>query len=149
MAEEAPQRAARRKAKPARRKAGAKTTNAGRKPAAAVVTGVAATTRPKRARKTLGDDLAAALRADFRAHGAGVIAAVRAEKPEQYLKIVLTMLPKEFSQGFDANTNSLERLSDDEIRSRIRGLETTIRPLLDSDAGLSGAAGGSGEETPQ
>lgn len=148
MAEESLQRVARRKVGPARRKAGAKTANAGRKPAAAAA-GVAAIARPKRARKTLGDDLAAALRADFRAHGAGVIAAVRAEKPEQYLKIVLTMLPKEFSQGFDANTNSLERLSDEEIRNRIRGLETVVRPFLDADAGISGAAGGSGEETPQ
>ncbi|RWA66128.1 MAG: hypothetical protein EOQ28_28645 [Mesorhizobium sp.] len=52
--------------------------------------------RPKRPKKTLGDDFAAALRADFRAHGAGVIAAVRAEKPDQYLKVVLTMLPKDF-----------------------------------------------------
>ncbi len=67
--------------------------------------------RPRRAKKTLGDDFAAALRADFRAHGAGVIAAVRAEKPEQYLKVVLTMLPKEFSQGV-ASENNLDRFSD-------------------------------------
>ena len=85
--------------------------------------------RPKRVKKTLGDDFAAALRADFRAHGAGVIAAVRAEKPEQYLKVVLTMLPKEFSQGV-ASENSLDGLSDEEIRSRIRGLEAVLRPFL-------------------
>ncbi|WP_181183325.1 hypothetical protein [Mesorhizobium sp. B3-1-7] len=60
----------------------------------------------------LVDDFAAALRADFRAHGAGVIAAVRAEKPEQYLKVVLTMLPKDFSESADANQNSLGQFSD-------------------------------------
>ncbi|MEZ2329931.1 hypothetical protein AB6802_09420 [Mesorhizobium sp. RCC_202] len=97
----------------------------------------AAQAGPKRARKTLGDDFAAALRADFRAHGAGVIAAVRAEKPEQYLKVVLTMLPKEFSQGV-ASENSLDGLSDEEIRSRIRGLEASVRPFLDADQDLSG-----------
>ena len=130
-------------ARPARRKAtGART--ARRKPAAeAGMTGA----RPRRAKKTLGDDFAAALRADFRAHGAGVIAAVRAEKPEQYLKVVLTMLPKEFSQGV-ASENNLDRLSDEEIRSRIRGLEASVRPFL-GDADLSGAARGNGEETPQ
>lgn len=108
---------------------------------------VAPATRPKRSRKTLGDDFAAALRADFRAHGAGVIAAVRAEKPDQYLKVVLTMLPKEFSQGLDANQNSFGQLSDEEIRSRIRGLEAIVRPFLDNDADLSGAARGTGQET--
>ncbi|MDX8520880.1 hypothetical protein [Mesorhizobium dulcispinae] len=118
-----------------------------RKPTAAQGA-AAAVTRPKRSRKTLGDDFAAALRADFRANGAGVIAAVRAEKPDQYLKVVLTMLPKEFSQGLDANQNSLGQLSDEEIRSRIRGLETSLRPFLDSDADLSGAARGTGPETP-
>ncbi|RWM37175.1 hypothetical protein [Mesorhizobium sp.] len=102
-------------------------------------------TSPKRFKKTLGDDFAAALRADFRAHGAGVIAAVRAEKPDQYLKVVLTMLPKEFSQGLDANQNNLGQLSDEEIRNRIRGLEARLRPILDSD--LSGAARGTGPKT--
>ncbi|RRH95016.1 hypothetical protein EH240_26035 [Mesorhizobium tamadayense] len=106
------------------------------------------TARHKRSKKTLGDDFAAALRADFRAHGAGVIAAVRAEKPEQYLKVVLTMLPKEFSQGLDANQNSLGQLSDEEIRSRIHGLEASLRPFLGGDADLSGAARGTGQKTP-
>ncbi|WFP61483.1 hypothetical protein [Mesorhizobium sp. WSM4904] len=108
------------------------------KPAAAPVT------RQKRSRKTLGDDFATALRADFRAYGAGVIAAVRAEKPEQYLKVVLTMLPKEFSQGLDANQNSLGQLSDEELRIRIRSFEARLRPFLDGDADLSGAARGVG-----
>ena len=57
--------------------------------------------RPKRTKKTLGDDSLAAVRADFRAHGAGVIAEVRAEKPDQYLKIVLSVLPK----GLMSSTN--------------------------------------------
>lgn len=99
--------------------------------------------RPKRPKKTLGDDFTAALRADFRAHGAGVIAAVRAEKPEQYLKVVLTLLPKDFSQNLDADKNNLDRMSDEEIRNRIRGLEARLRPFLD-DADLFGAARGAG-----
>lgn len=103
--------------------------------------------RPKRPKKTLVDDFAAVLRADFRTHGAGVIAAVRAEKPEHYLKVVLTMLPKDFSQDLDASeNNNLEHLSDEEIKSRIRGLEASLRPLLDA-ASLSGAAGGGSAET--
>lgn len=82
--------------------------------------------RPKRAKKTLGDDFLVAVRADFRAHGAGVIAKVRTEKPDQYLKIALSVLPK----GSDIDTNSLDALSDDEIRQRIHGLEAVLRPFL-------------------
>ncbi|MBN9549174.1 MAG: hypothetical protein J0H31_09925 [Alphaproteobacteria bacterium] len=129
--------------RPARRKpAGAKRAGRGSEAAARAA-------RPKRPRKTLVDDFAAALRADFRAHGAGVIAAVRVEKPDQYLKVVLTLLPKDFSQDVDADKNNLDRLSDEEIRNRIRGLEARLRPLIDGDARLSGPARGSGEETPQ
>ena len=97
-----------RKAVP-RKSVGAK--RARRKPTAPQVDARPAT-RPKRPRRTLVDDFAAALRADFRAHGAGVIAAVRAEKPDQYLKVVLTLLPKDFSQNLDANQNTLEQFSD-------------------------------------
>ncbi|SFP34976.1 hypothetical protein SAMN03159463_04057 [Mesorhizobium sp. NFR06] len=127
-----------------RKPVGAK--RARRKPAVPHV-GAAISTRPKRSKKTLGDDFAAALRADFRAHGAGVIAAVRAEKPDQYLKVVLTLLPKDFSERVDADRTSLEQLSDEEIRSRIRGLETSLRPFLEGNADLPGAARGTGTET--
>lgn len=121
---------ARRKARPARRKS-AGSASVAQKP------------RPKRTKKTLGDDFLAAVRADFRAHGASVIAEVRADKPDQYLKIVLSVLPREF----DVAVNHLDALSDEEIRSRIRGLEAVLRPFLEAPAdggedGISGAAGG-------
>ncbi|MBZ9797782.1 hypothetical protein [Mesorhizobium sp. ES1-4] len=104
--------------------------------------------RRKRTKKTLGDDFLAAVRADFRIHGAGVLAEVRADKPDQYLKIVLSVLPKDI----DVAINQLDILSDEEIRSRIRALEAVLRPFLDAPAdpgsadagerGISGAAGG-------
>ncbi len=117
--------------------------------------------RPKRPKKTLGDDFVAAVRADFKTHGAGVIAAVRADKPDQYLKIVLSVLPKDLH----VNINELDALSDDEIRSRIRGLEAVLKPFLDRPGlerpvleepgdtdrgaqGLSGAAEGAGPQAP-
>ncbi|MBZ9681683.1 MULTISPECIES: hypothetical protein [unclassified Mesorhizobium] len=87
---------------PARRKARA----ARRKPAASPV--AAKTPRPKRTKKTLGDDFLAAVRADFQAHGAGVLAEVRTDKPDQYLKIVLSVLPKDFGVA----VNQLDVLSD-------------------------------------
>ncbi|MBN9218970.1 MAG: hypothetical protein J0I79_13540 [Mesorhizobium sp.] len=96
--------------------------------------------RPKRAKKTLGDDFLAVVCADFRAHGAGVIAEVRADKPDQYLKIVLSVLPKDI----DAAINQMDTLSDEEIRSRIRALEAILRPFLDGPVDHSGQGGISG-----
>ncbi|WP_245268792.1 hypothetical protein [Mesorhizobium loti] len=130
MVDEADARPARGKARPARRK-----------PVAGLA--VAQKPRAKRSKKTLGDDFLAAVRADFRAHGAGVIAEVRADKPDQYLKIVLSVLPKDF----DVAINHLDAMSDEEIRSRIRTLEAVLRPFLEGPAdrgedGISGAAGG-------
>ncbi|WP_292561767.1 hypothetical protein [Mesorhizobium sp.] len=109
----------------------------------------AATQKPrrKRAKKTLGDDFLAAVRADFRTHGAGVIAEVRADKPDQYLKIVLSVLPKDF----DATINQMDGLSDDEIR--IRALEAVVKPFLEEpgdvrEDGISGADGRTGQTAP-
>jgi hypothetical protein len=111
---------------------------------------------PKRAKKTLGDDFLNAVRADFRAHGAGVIAAVRADKPDQYLKIVQSVLPKELAGDINGSIDNLESLSDDEIRRRIRSLETVLGPFRDQPEGsadvgaqdLSGAAAGTGPQAP-
>ncbi|MFA6157517.1 hypothetical protein [Mesorhizobium sp.] len=134
-------------ARPARRKA---------RPAKRIAAGAAAAppSRAKRTKKTLGDDFLAAVRADFRAHGAGVIAEVRADKPDQYLKIVLSVLPKDFPGDALVTNNQLDGLSDEEIRSRIRSLEAILRPFLDEPAGrgadrVSGAAGGTGPEASQ
>ncbi|ESZ12558.1 hypothetical protein X735_20590 [Mesorhizobium sp. L2C085B000] len=107
----------------------------------------AAAAKPKRTKKTLGDDFLDAVRADFRAHGAGVIAAVRADKPDQYLKIVQSVLPKDLAKDLHVSSDNLEALSDDEIRRRIRGLEAVLGPFGDQPEGappLSGAAAGAG-----
>ncbi|MER9449646.1 MULTISPECIES: hypothetical protein [unclassified Mesorhizobium] len=108
----------------------------------------AAAAKPKRTKKTLGDDFLDAVRADFRAHGAGVIAAVRADKPDQYLKIVQSVLPKDLAKDLHVSSD-LEALSDDEIRRRIRGLEAVLGPFGDQPEGapsLSGAAAGAGPQ---
>ncbi|WP_292509278.1 hypothetical protein [Mesorhizobium sp.] len=109
--------------------------------------------RPRRAKKTLADGFLEAIRADFRAHGAGVIAEVRTEKPDQYLKIVLSVLPKDLPRDLHVNIKSLDALSDDEIRQRIRGLEAVLRPFLakpslDRKDRVSEPAQGTGPQTP-
>lgn len=57
--------------------------------------------RPKGARAKLGEDFLNALRDDFETNGPAVIQAVRSEKPDQYLKVIASILPKEIELTAD------------------------------------------------
>src|ERR1700693_989351 len=52
--------------------------------------------RPKGSRNKLSEAFLAAMHEDFEAHGVAVIAKVRKEKPDQYLKVIASILPREF-----------------------------------------------------
>ncbi|WP_181180178.1 DUF5681 domain-containing protein [Mesorhizobium sp. B2-1-3A] len=93
--------------------------------------------RPKGSRNALGEAFLEAMHEDFKTHGAAVIAQVREEKPDQYLKVVASILPKDLN----VNVNHLNELSDDELRSRIRDLHGLLAPFLE---GIPGALGGVG-----
>lgn len=67
--------------------------------------------RPQGIRNRLHGDFIAALAADFEEHGAGVIRVVRMEKQVEYLKIVASILPKEFIVTDEA----LDQMTDEEI----------------------------------
>jgi hypothetical protein len=51
--------------------------------------------RPKGARSKLSEEFLAAMLADFQVNGVATIAAVRNEKPEAYLRVIASLLPKE------------------------------------------------------
>ena len=55
---------------------------------------------------------------DFAQHGSGVIKIVRIEKPAEYLKIVASILPKEFivSEG------ELDTMSDDDLLEALKAV---------------------------
>lgn len=74
----------------------------------------------------LGGSFLGAVQADFARHGVNVIARIREEKPEAYLKLVASVLPKDLS----AATGGVDDLSDEQIIDRIRALDAAIRPLL-------------------
>lgn len=67
--------------------------------------------RPKGSRNKLGEEFIAAMHDDFMQHGKGVIETVRAEKPDQYLKVIASILPKELH----VTDASLGDMSDDEL----------------------------------
>lgn len=98
--------------------------------------------RPKGARSKLGEAFLEAMHDDFNEHGVEAIQRVRAEKPDQYLKVIASILPKDMN----VNVNQTEGLSDEQIIERIRALDATIRPFLDA-SGEDAVDGGASAPT--
>lgn len=78
--------------------------------------------RPKGARSKLGEAFVSALHDDFKEHGIAAIQRVRKERPDQYLRAIATVVPKEIEAG--------ERLGNilEEILDRVDGRTRNIVP---------------------
>ena len=82
--------------------------------------------RPKGARNKLSEAFLEALHDDFLEHGASVICRVRKDKPEQYLKVIASILPRDLN----LNVNPIREMSDEELLERIRDLDRAIEPMV-------------------
>ena len=98
--------------------------------------------RPKGSRTKLGEAFVAALHADFNEHGAEVIERVRIEKPDAYLKVIASTLPKDLN----VNVNAMSEMSDDELASVL----AAVRALAASfDLAITGAGAGQTDREEQ
>lgn len=79
--------------------------------------------RPKGSRNKLGEAFIAAMYDDFTEHGAAVIETVRTEKPDQYLKVVASILP----QQLNVRVSEFDELTDDQIDQRINALARALQ----------------------
>jgi hypothetical protein len=98
--------------------------------------------RPKGARSKLGEAFLDALHEDFNEHGQAAIVQVRTEKPDQYLKVIASILPRDLN----VNINPNDEMTDEQLIERIRSLDAAIRPFLNLE-GAGGTAGGTGPAT--
>lgn len=89
--------------------------------------------RVKGSRNKLGEAFLADMLADWEQHGKVVIQAVRIEKPDQYLKVVAGVLPKELN----LRVNDFDELTDEQL----------ARQLASIAAQLANAGFGIGEGT--
>lgn len=94
--------------------------------------------RPRGARNKLGEDFIAALHDDFQQHGVAAIVEVRTSKPDAYLKVIASILPKELN----VNTSALGDMSDDELTAVL----SAMRSLADSVGDLVNRAGDGAQE---
>jgi Family of unknown function (DUF5681) len=82
--------------------------------------------RPKGSKNKLSEDFIGALYVDFQDHGAAAIAACRAEKPDVYVRVIASLLPKDVN----LTTRNLDDLSDDQLMRKLAALTEMARPLL-------------------
>mgnify|MGYP006056044853 CR=1 len=76
--------------------------------------------RPKGSRNKLGEAFIEALHDDFAEHGVAAIQRVRDEKPDAYVKVIASLLPKEFK------IETTSDLTDEQLDARIRTLANLI-----------------------
>lgn len=84
--------------------------------------------RPKGARNKLGEAFIEDMLADWEANGPAAIREVREKKPDAYLKVVASILPKDLN----VNINQTDHMTDEQLVERIRSLDAAIRPFLDA-----------------
>ena len=95
--------------------------------------------RPKGSRNRLGEEFIKALSDDFDANGVSAIARVREERPQDYLKVIASLLPKEIKLSDE------RELSDEELDRQLRELATVLGNYLGPDFAVFQAASGTAE----
>lgn len=89
------------------------------------VTGNIGGGRPKGSRNKLGEAFLSDLQADWEEHGIETITRVREEKPDQYLKVVASILPKELN----VNVRDIDAMTNEELDDHIAQLAAAIERL--------------------
>ncbi len=87
--------------------------------------------RTKGARNRIAYKLIEALEKDFQEHGEEAVKIARIERPVEYLKIIASVIPKEF----EIIDGRLNELSDEELDEFIIKLRGQLRSPIAADAG--------------
>jgi hypothetical protein len=98
--------------------------------------------RPLGAKSKLTEDFLSALHEDFTENGKAAIVAARTEKPDQYLKVIASLVPKDVN----LSVNEFEGKSDDDIRRELRDLAGILSAFVGAE-GDPVENGGTGPET--
>ena len=78
--------------------------------------------RAKGSRNALGEAFISAMHDDFVQHGPQVIETVRVEKPDQYLKVVASILPKELN----IKTDAFDGVSDEQLAALVHAARSAL-----------------------
>jgi Family of unknown function (DUF5681) len=82
--------------------------------------------RPKGARNRLSEDFLTQLCDDFDTHGAAVIEQVRQEDPAAYLRVIVSVLPKDIKIDRRPDAGPLSDLTDEELRALLYATRNAV-----------------------
>lgn len=94
--------------------------------------------RPKGSRNKLGEAFVQALYEDFQANGVAVIEAVRADKPDVYLKVIAQIVPKELT----LKTDAFDGLTDEQLAIVLSAARSALGIFDSSGEDITDKAGG-------
>ena len=89
--------------------------------------------RPKGSRHKLAEEFLRALQSDFVEHGEATIQAVRKTKPDQYLKVIASIMPREI----DVKVSTTDELADDELAALIHAAREAENAAQQAGEGAS------------
>lgn len=105
--------------------------------------------RPKGSRTRLGEAFLSDLMDDWATNGKAVIAEVREKKPDQYLKVVASTLPKELN----VKVSEVDELTDDQLNRQLRSIVAQLAAagldLIEGDGAQAQAQPAPGVRTVQ
>jgi len=90
--------------------------------------------RPKGSRNKLGEAFLKALHEDFTKHGAEAIVAVRETKPDAYMKVIASILPKEIELG-EKTASTLKESRDASVAAFLRAAADDADSVLQRPVG--------------
>lgn len=85
--------------------------------------------RPRGSRVKLSEAFLAALCDDFCQYGAATIERVRTDKPDAYLKVIASILPKQI----EAAADPFDAMSDDELEAIVKAATAALRAQQDGE----------------
>lgn len=88
--------------------------------------------RPKGSRNKLGEQFLTDMLADWEENGPAAIKAVREEKPDAYLKVVASILPRELN----VRVNEFDDLTDEQLARQLASIASQL-----ANAGVDFGAG--------
>jgi len=92
--------------------------------------------RPKGSRNKLGEAFLKALADDFEKNGADAIEQTRITKPEVYVKVVASLLPKQI----EIKEGAFDGLGDDELAALVAAARSALAVAGGGGAGIDDAA---------
>lgn len=92
--------------------------------------------RPKGSRNKLGEAFTQALYDDFQTNGVAAIQAVREEKPDQYLKVIASLMPKQL----EIDTGAFDGISNEQLAALVAAATAALGIAPGRDEGTGETA---------